>query len=58
MLRMIDGGRIANLSSGLTRIAVPGSSAYADPHTPALTAFIVASWPLKMRHEGTHGSKE
>jgi hypothetical protein len=55
---MIDGGRIANLSSGLTRIAVPGSSAYADPHTPALTAFIVASWPLKMRHEGTHGSKE
>jgi NAD(P)-dependent dehydrogenase (short-subunit alcohol dehydrogenase family) len=26
---MNDGGRIANLSSGLTRVAVPGSSAYA-----------------------------
>ena len=26
---MNDGGRIVNLSSGLTRVAVPGSSAYA-----------------------------
>jgi NAD(P)-dependent dehydrogenase (short-subunit alcohol dehydrogenase family) len=26
---MNDGGRIANLSSGLTRVAIPGSSAYA-----------------------------
>ena len=26
---MNDGGRIVNISSGLTRIAVPGSSAYA-----------------------------